>query len=126
MMAGLCSVSMPRATGRGAHAERATAAERGEGSPAQSTRAAAASRGLEARPRLPTPVAEVAPWEGEPRAPLPSHHVAAHLLNPIPPPAVRLPDPVPPANPALERLPIDNPGGVDGDRPPRSRAAPAS
>jgi hypothetical protein len=54
---------------------------------------------------------------------LPPHHLAARDLH-LPPPGDRaLPQPSPPPNPALDRPPLDNPGGVDGTRPPRGLRA---
>jgi hypothetical protein len=51
------------------------------------------------------PEGTVPPWEVDPPPPDPS--------APLPP------DPVDPPNPAEHRPPLHNPGGVNGDRPPR-------
>jgi|CXWL01.1.fsa_nt_gi hypothetical protein len=104
-----------------------------------------AAEGPEARPKLPTAVTELVvaraddgppalndaiatsesqPWEATPEnsSPIPAGQIPAWQVN-SPPPGVNgavLPVvPAPPAGPTV-RPPMHNPGGVDGDRPPRT------
>ena len=68
---------------------------------------------------------EKPPWEATPEntpAPPPGH-VAAWTVSPPPPNPFAPPPPPPivPPDPATTRPPMNNPGGVDGDRPPRSQ-----
>lgn len=73
-----------------------------------------------------TSVAEVAPWQAAapPEAMLPGTVPVSQIDPPRPDPTVPMPPAVvEPPNPALHRPPMDNPGGVDGDRP--ARAVPA-
>lgn len=67
---------------------------------------------------------ETTPWQPAPdtRTALPPGTVPVSQIDPPrPDPALSLPPSrvIEPANPALFRPPMDNPGGVDGDRPPR-------
>lgn len=66
---------------------------------------------------------EAAPWQAaaSPAAILPGTVPVSQIDPPRPDPAMPMPaGPVPPPNPALHRPPLDNPGGVDGDRPARA------
>jgi len=63
------------------------------------------------------------PWEATPETSpeVPEHHLPAWEVNP-PPPDLNRPPPPPPRDtrdPATYRPPKHNPGGVNGDRPPR-------
>jgi hypothetical protein len=67
----------------------------------------------------------IPPWEATPEntppESIPPGHIPAWEVHPPRPdpnqPAP--PVPVPPPDPATHQPPMDNPGGVDGDRPPR-------
>lgn len=64
------------------------------------------------------------PWEvtRDNAPPPPRGHTPAYQVRPPPPDAARAssaPVPVPRPDPASTRPPMDNPGGVNGDRPPR-------
>jgi hypothetical protein len=64
----------------------------------------------------------VPPWEATPQntPPVPPGHIPAWQVKPPrPDPTPPPPPPVPPPDPATHRPPMHNPGGVDGDRPPR-------
>jgi hypothetical protein len=86
-----------------------------------------ADRGDENRPRdvrtVPPPPT-TAPWEATPESspPLPDRHIPAWQVRPPPPDpnAAARPEPTSPPDPATTRPPMDNPGGVNGDRPPRA------
>jgi hypothetical protein len=83
------------------------------------TRAAARA----SRAELPS-ATEPAPWHAaadEPVSELPPGTVPVSRIDPPRPDlAMPLPQrPVEPPNPALHRPPMDNPGGVNGDRPER-------
>lgn len=78
------------------------------------------SRTSGAAPGVPS---ETPPWQATPEntTTLPPGTVPAWRVNP-PPPDPNAPLPPPPKeppNPALNRPPMDNPGGVNGDRPER-------
>jgi hypothetical protein len=66
---------------------------------------------------------ETPPWQATPSntANLPPGTVPASQVNPPPPdPSTPLPPPPrEPPNPAVDRPALDNPGGVNGDRPER-------
>jgi hypothetical protein len=66
---------------------------------------------------------ETPPWKATPNntPALPEGTVPTWEVDPPPPdPSAPLPpDPVDPPNPAEHRPPLHNPGGVNGDRPPR-------
>lgn len=93
------------------------------------TRTPAGASGAERAGKATSPAAtpgapEVPPWQASaaPRAgELLPGTVPVSAVNPPPPDpdAPMPPPPVEPPNPALHRPPMDNPGGVDGDRPPR-------
>lgn len=83
------------------------------------SRASAAGPGVPGQPTKETP-----PWQATPQntTTLPPGTVPAWQVDP-PPPDPSLPLPPPPReppNPALQRPPMDNPGGVNGDRPERT------
>jgi hypothetical protein len=66
---------------------------------------------------------ETPPWESTPETigPVPPHHVSAWKVR-VPRPGADGPLPTPPhepPDPATYRPPMDNPGGVNGDRPER-------
>lgn len=69
------------------------------------------------------PPRELKPWEAtkENSPPVPKGHIPAWQVNPPPPPPPSPPWPPPrePPDPQIHRPPMHNPGGVDGDRPPR-------
>jgi hypothetical protein len=70
----------------------------------------------------PAPTKELQAWEVTPAnsPPVPPGHVPAWQVKPPPPEPVPAPAaPVEPPDPATYRPPLHNPGGVDGDRPPR-------
>lgn len=61
-----------------------------------------------------------APIGTEESDPMPGTVPVSQLDPPRPDPAMPMPVlPAPPPNPALHRPPMDNPGGVNGDRPER-------
>jgi hypothetical protein len=90
----------------------------------ESSAGAASSGAAAATPALPgQPGSETPPWQANPQntTTLPPGTVPAWQVNP-PPPDPSLPLPPPPReppNPAVHRPPMDNPGGVNGDRPER-------
>ncbi len=83
------------------------------------------------QPRLPDerapPLVEPQPWAATSTnsPPAPPEQIPAWQVRPPPPDpnAVRPVDPVAPADPMGNRPPMENPGGVNGSRPPRSGAA---
>jgi hypothetical protein len=85
-------------------------------------RASAVQNGAPKRPPDTTPK-EILPWEvtAENAKPAPPGFIpAASVRPPQPDPATpEPPRPVEPPNPTAYRPPTDNPGGVNGDRPPR-------
>lgn len=69
-----------------------------------------------------TPVKEIKPWEAPDVDPatLPPGHYTPRQVGATPPdPVPSQPVPVPPPPPHLYTPPKDNPGGVNGTRPPR-------
>lgn len=75
-------------------------------------------------PGTPVPLPpEISPWEATPdnTPPLPEGQVPAWEVKPPPPDPSVPPPPAPrePPDPASYRPPMDNPGGVNGDRPER-------
>ncbi len=51
---------------------------------------------------------------------VPPNQVPAATMHPPVPNGASLPTPVPPPDPATHRVAPDNPGGVNGERPPRT------
>lgn len=86
--------------------------------------AGAAARASTAGPAVPGQTTEMPPWQATPQNAnaLPPGTVPAWQVDPPPPdPAQPLPPPPrEPPNPALHRPAMDNPGGVNGDRPERA------
>jgi outer membrane biosynthesis protein TonB len=71
----------------------------------------------DAAPEPPT----IPPWESTPQntPTVPPGHIPAWQVKSPRPEVTPPPTPVPPPDPASHRPPMHNPGGVDGDRPPR-------
>ena len=72
-----------------------------------------------------TTPAETPPWQANaetPGGPLPGTVPVSHVDPPRPDAAMPMPPAtvIEPPNPALHRLPMDNVGGVDSDRPARA------
>jgi len=71
-------------------------------------------------PGIAPPPAEEQPWEANGKAPVPEGHLsAAEVKPPGPEPTLTAPEAIPPPDPLKNEPPKHNPGGVDGDRPPR-------
>ncbi|HEY3353531.1 MAG TPA: hypothetical protein VGQ83_09800 [Polyangia bacterium] len=69
-----------------------------------------------------TPEKQIPPWEATPAntPPPPPGHIPAWVVKPPrPEPSAPPAPPVEPPDPATHRPPMHNPGGVNGDRPPR-------
>jgi hypothetical protein len=89
-----------------------------------STQPSSASRSSVAAPAVPSDRRdETPPWQATPQntTTLPPGTVPAWQVNPPPPdPSAPIPPPPrEPPNPAQHRPAMDNPGGVNGDRPER-------
>ena len=82
-----------------------------------------ASVSREAKTASPLASAETTPWQAaaSPETILPGTVPVSQIDPPRADPAMPMQAlPAPPPNPALHRPPMDNPGGVDGDRPART------
>jgi hypothetical protein len=71
-------------------------------------------------PEIAPPPVEEQPWEAKDDAEVPEGHLSvAEVKPPGPEPTLTAPEAVPPPDPLTHEPPKDNPGGVNGDRPPR-------
>jgi len=101
-------------------AKTAASAAKSAASAPETTPASSVAAQNDRPPEIAPPPVEEQPWEARDDVELPEGHLsAAEVKPPGPEPTLTAPEAIPPPDPLTNEPPKHNPGGVNGDRPPR-------